>query len=199
MGPLDVHHSCTSLLSFTFKNNFLNFVNSLEKNISWNVAKTIAQWEISLINLEPRFPEMYSTACDLEFKGDPNWGTITVHWIRACSAVALNRVEDHEWGKVIYPWRDYYGDRYNNKKIKLSQIFQRNQVTVGYPVYFVLLILHVFHQVKEGTLVNDVSSGVSNLANKVCFFTFCMFGILLIYEGSFGSEIVWWDIVQGQN
>ena len=67
-GPLDVHHSCTSLLSFTFKNNFLNFVNSLEKNISWNVSETIAQWEISLINLEPRFPEMYSTACDLELK-----------------------------------------------------------------------------------------------------------------------------------
>ena len=110
-GPLDVHHSCTSLLSFTFKNNFLNFVNSLEKNISWNVAETIAQWEISLINLEP---EMYNTACDLEFKGDPNWGTITVHWIGACSAVALNRVEDHEWGKVIYPWRDYYGDRFSN-------------------------------------------------------------------------------------
>ena len=33
-GLLDVHHSCTSLLSFTFKNNFLNFVNSLEKYIS---------------------------------------------------------------------------------------------------------------------------------------------------------------------
>ena len=45
-GPLDVHHSCTSLLSFTSKNNFLNFVNNLEKNISLNVAKTIAQWEI---------------------------------------------------------------------------------------------------------------------------------------------------------
>ena len=71
-GPLDVHDSCISLLSFTFKNNFLDFVNSLEKNISSNVAETIAQWEISLINLEPRFPEMYSTACDLEFKGDPN-------------------------------------------------------------------------------------------------------------------------------
>ena len=99
-GPLDVHHSCTSLLSFTFKNNFLNFVNNLEKNIFWNVAKTIAQWEISLINLEPRFPEMYSTAYNLEFKGDPNWGTITIHWIRACSAVALNGVEDHEWSKV---------------------------------------------------------------------------------------------------
>ena len=67
-GHLDVNHSCTSLLSFTFKNNFLNFVNNLEKNISLNVAKTIAQWEISLINLEPRFPEIYSTACDLELK-----------------------------------------------------------------------------------------------------------------------------------
>ena len=41
-GLLDVHYSCTSLLSFTFKNNSLNFVNNLEKNISWNVAKTIA-------------------------------------------------------------------------------------------------------------------------------------------------------------
>ena len=111
-GPLNVHHSCTPLLSFIFKNNFLNFVNNLEKNISWNVAKTIARWEISLINLEPRFPEMYSTAYNLVFKGDSNWGTITVHWIRACSAVALNRVEDHERGKMIYLWRDHYGDHY---------------------------------------------------------------------------------------
>ena len=31
---LDVHHSCSSLLSFTFKNNFLNFVQKKRKNIS---------------------------------------------------------------------------------------------------------------------------------------------------------------------
>ena len=31
---LDVHHSCSSLLSFTFKNNSLNFVQKKRKNIS---------------------------------------------------------------------------------------------------------------------------------------------------------------------
>ena len=55
--PLDVHHSCTSLRSSTLENNSLNFVSNLWKNISWSVAKTIAQCEIPLINLEPRFPE----------------------------------------------------------------------------------------------------------------------------------------------
>ena len=68
------------------------------------------------------FPEMYSTACDLEFKGDPNWGTITVHWIRACSAVALNKVVDHEWGKVIYLWRGVFYVRWplHSPPIKIS-------------------------------------------------------------------------------
>ena len=31
---LNVHHMCTSLLSFTVKNNSLNFVNNLERNLS---------------------------------------------------------------------------------------------------------------------------------------------------------------------
>ena len=31
---LDMHHSCPSLLSFTFKNNSLNFVQKKRKNIS---------------------------------------------------------------------------------------------------------------------------------------------------------------------
>jgi len=47
---LDVHHSCTSLLSFTFKNNFLNFVQKKRKNISWYGAETIAQHEISFMH-----------------------------------------------------------------------------------------------------------------------------------------------------
>ena len=33
----------------------LNFDKNLVKNISWNAAKTITQWEISLINLEESF------------------------------------------------------------------------------------------------------------------------------------------------
>ena len=35
----------------------LNFVKKLEENISWDATKTIAQCEISLINLEPGFPK----------------------------------------------------------------------------------------------------------------------------------------------
>ena len=35
----------------------LNFVKNLEKNISWDATKTIAQCEISLINIESGFPK----------------------------------------------------------------------------------------------------------------------------------------------
>ena len=35
----------------------LNFVKNLEKNITWDVTKTITQCEISFINLEPGFPK----------------------------------------------------------------------------------------------------------------------------------------------
>ena len=55
-----MHSSCTSLLNFGLKNDAvhsLKFVKNLEKNISWNATKTIAQSEISLINLEPGFPK----------------------------------------------------------------------------------------------------------------------------------------------
>ena len=47
---LDVHHSCTSLLSFTFKNNSLNFVQKKRKNISWYGAETMAQHEIPFMH-----------------------------------------------------------------------------------------------------------------------------------------------------
>ena len=52
---LDVHHSCSSLLSFTFKNNFRNFVQKKRKNISWYGAKTIAQHEISFMHFSKNF------------------------------------------------------------------------------------------------------------------------------------------------
>ena len=52
---LDVHHSCTSLLSFTFKNNSLNFVQKKRKNISWFGAETIAQHEISFMHFGQNF------------------------------------------------------------------------------------------------------------------------------------------------
>ena len=52
---LDVHHSCSSLLSFTFKNNSLNFVQKKRKNISGFGAETIAQHEISFMHFSKNF------------------------------------------------------------------------------------------------------------------------------------------------
>ena len=52
---LDVHHSCSSLLSFTFKNNSLNFVQKKRKNISWFGAETIAKHEISFMHFGKNF------------------------------------------------------------------------------------------------------------------------------------------------
>ena len=52
---LDMHHSCSSLLSFTFKNNSLNFVQKKRKNISWFGGETIAQHEISFMHCGKNF------------------------------------------------------------------------------------------------------------------------------------------------
>ena len=95
-----VHVHLYSVLGLDLKlyTSFSKFCQEFgKKNVSWTVAKTIAQCEISLINLELR--------CNLEFKGDPNWGRIKVHWIRACSAGALSKVEDSKRGELIYLWR----------------------------------------------------------------------------------------------
>ena len=52
-----------------------------------NVFKTIVQWETSLINLDPRFPKMYSTACDLDLKVIQIEGDYGLQF-------GLNKVED---------------------------------------------------------------------------------------------------------
>ena len=59
-GTLDVHCSCTFLLNFGARNcyiSFPKFCQEFRKNVSSYVAKTIAQCEISSINLEPGFPK----------------------------------------------------------------------------------------------------------------------------------------------
>ena len=54
MNPVHAHlYSSLGLESVTVHS--LNFVKNLEKNISSNVTKAIAQYEISLINLEVEF------------------------------------------------------------------------------------------------------------------------------------------------
>ena len=61
---------------------------------------------------------MYSTACNFEFNCDPNWGRIIVHWIRACSAVALNKS-----GGFYEGWTDLSLTRVLNYRYTLLHLY----------------------------------------------------------------------------
>ena len=105
-GTLDVQHSCTSVVSFTLKNNSPNFINNLEKNFPEMLPKKEHSMKFFLWILSQKFPKTvaqhaFSNFIVFQIKGEYQFNYLE-HAVLVSYSEARIKSGDL---KLIYLWR----------------------------------------------------------------------------------------------